>query len=226
MLLKDKIAHFLDPSGHDSYRLRYLAEAREIAHYFYENYGGKEVDSALVSMIPIVDIFKDSLDSYYGEDIISRHKLTEEDIELMYLFAITPFYSRAMNDVADVFTDAYRGISKVNFGSAEKLAGHFAKYGDEFKGIYKNADEYLAGARDVMQNGTKVSYTYKDEIRTGYLRFMGNNSKGVAKFEFVGTNNLGEITTYHVESGKTFWKMLMEKIYKLLIHLIRMRVIK
>lgn len=39
------------------------------------------------------------------------------------------------------------------------------------------------------------------------------NSKGVpiksyAKFEFVGTNNLGEITTYHVESGKTFWKMM------------------
>ncbi|EFK40023.1 predicted protein [Listeria monocytogenes FSL N1-017] len=24
----------------------------------------------------------------------------------------------------------------------------------------------------------------------------------------IGTNNLGEITTYHVESGKTFWKMM------------------
>ena len=29
-----------------------------------------------------------------------------------------------------------------------------------------------------------------------------------AKFEFVGTNNLEQITTYHVESGKDFWKML------------------
>ncbi|QSX06711.1 RHS repeat-associated core domain-containing protein [Sedimentibacter sp. zth1] len=102
----------------------------------------------------------------------------------------------------------FKGMSKANFASAEKLASHFAKHGDEFKGIYKNADEFLEGAQDVMQNGTKVSYTYKDEIRTGYLRFMGNNSKGGAKFEFVGTNNLGEITTYHVESGKTFWKML------------------
>ncbi|EHT2880047.1 hypothetical protein AAFB43_002419 [Enterococcus faecalis] len=32
--------------------------------------------------------------------------------------------------------------------------------------------------------------------------------KSYAKFEFVGTNNVGEITTYHVESGKTFWKMM------------------
>jgi hypothetical protein len=37
---------------------------------------------------------------------------------------------------------------------------------------------------------------------------MGNNAKGIAKFEFVGTNTAGEITTYHIESGKTFWKML------------------
>lgn len=59
-----------------------------------------------------------------------------------------------------------------------------------------------------MQNGTKVLYTYKGEIRTGYVKIMGNSNKGVAKFEFVGTNNLNDITTYHVESGKTFWKML------------------
>ncbi|HCY9027406.1 TPA: hypothetical protein O2E39_001100 [Enterococcus faecalis] len=32
--------------------------------------------------------------------------------------------------------------------------------------------------------------------------------KSYAKFEFVGTNNVGEITTYHVESGKIFWKMM------------------
>jgi hypothetical protein len=100
------------------------------------------------------------------------------------------------------------GAGKVKFGSVEKLEQHFAKHGGEFKGIYNNADEYLQGARDVMQNGTKVSYVYKGETRTGFLRFMGNNSKGVAKFEFVGTNNAGQITTYHVESGKTFWKML------------------
>ncbi len=68
--------------------------------------------------------------------------------------------------------------------------------------------EYLEGARSVMANGYKVSYEYKGEIRTGYVSFMGNNSKGNAKFAFVGTNNQGYITTFHTESGKTFWKML------------------
>jgi len=62
-----------------------------------------------------------------------------------------------------------------------------------------------------MKNGTKVQYNYKGEVRNGYVKFMGNNSKGQAKFEFVGTNASGEITTYHVESGKTFWKMLNGK---------------
>lgn len=48
----------------------------------------------------------------------------------------------------------------------------------------------------------------KDETRTGYVKYMENTKAGVAKFEFVGTNNQGYITTYHVESGKTFWKMI------------------
>jgi len=38
---------------------------------------------------------------------------------------------------------------------------------------------------------------------------MGNATKrGTAKFEFVGTNNERNIATYHIESGKEFWKML------------------
>lgn len=108
--------------------------------------------------------------------------------------------------------------SKAVFGSVEKLEGHFTKHGGEFKGTYNTAEEYLQGARDVMQNGSKVQYKYKvtdpvtgqkvEELRTGYVRFMESSSKGVAKFEFVGTNKAGEITTYHVESGKDFWKML------------------
>ncbi|WP_196811517.1 pre-toxin TG domain-containing protein [Bacillus sp. 105MF] len=108
-------------------------------------------------------------------------------------------------------------VSKLNFRNTEKLESHFLKHGGEFGGTYSNAAEYLAGANDVIKNGTKVQYNYKGELRTGYVKFMKNSSltnpKGVpiksyAKFEFVGTNNLGEITTYHVESGKTFWKML------------------
>ncbi len=39
-----------------------------------------------------------------------------------------------------------------------------------------------------MNNGYKVEYSYKGETRVGYVQFMGNNSKGNAKFAFVGTN--------------------------------------
>ena len=95
--------------------------------------------------------------------------------------------------------------------------GHFIKHGDEFKGSYNTADEYLQGANNVMYNGYKVQYNYKvkgandeitQELRTGYMRFMGNNSKDVEKFEFVGTNLKNEITTYHTASGKSLWKLL------------------
>lgn len=98
--------------------------------------------------------------------------------------------------------------TKATFASEEKLLSHFDKHGGEFKGIFNTADEYLQGAQDVMQNGYKVEYAYKGEIRTGYVQFMGNNSKSNAKFAFVGTNNEGYITTFHTESGKSFWKML------------------
>ncbi|KGR89600.1 hypothetical protein [Lysinibacillus boronitolerans] len=110
-----------------------------------------------------------------------------------------------------------KNVSRMNFGSTEKLESHFGKHGGEFGGAYSNANEYLAGANNVIENGIKVQYEYKGELRTGYVKFMKNsgltNAAGVpiksyAKFEFVGTNNLGEITTYHVESGKTFWKMM------------------
>ena len=98
--------------------------------------------------------------------------------------------------------------SNVTFATEDKLVSHFEKHGNEFRGIYNSADEYLQGARDVMNNGYKVEYSYKGETRVGYVQFMGNNSKGRAKFAFVGTNNEGYITTFHTESGRTFWKLL------------------
>ncbi|MGN9866615.1 hypothetical protein [Bacillus swezeyi] len=73
-----------------------------------------------------------------------------------------------------------------------------------FQDLYRNADEYLDGARDVVKNDIKVEYKYKDGIRTGYVRFMGNSRRGEAKFEFVGTNHKGQIITYHTQSGKNF----------------------
>ena len=98
--------------------------------------------------------------------------------------------------------------AKPTFATDDKLISHFEKHGDEFKGMFNTADEYLQGAQDVMKNGYKVEYIYKDETRIGYVQFMENNSKDNAKFAFVGTNNDGYITTFHTESGKTFWKML------------------
>ena len=98
--------------------------------------------------------------------------------------------------------------SNSTFASNELLVSHFEKHKKEFKGIYHTADEYLQGARDVMNNGYKVEYWYNEEMRIGFVQFMGNNSKGRAKFAFVGTNNNGYITTFHTESGKSFWKML------------------
>ncbi|MBM7543300.1 hypothetical protein JOE23_003605 [Amphibacillus cookii] len=104
-----------------------------------------------------------------------------------------------------------------NFGNIEKLESHFSKHGAEFSGAFSSANDYLTGANSVIKNGMKVQYTYNGELRTGYVKFMKNSSltngngvsiKSYAKFEFVGTNGLGEITTYHVESGKTFWKMM------------------
>lgn len=102
-----------------------------------------------------------------------------------------------------------------NFANRKLLESHFEKHvvkRDEFKGAYKTADEYLEGALDVVNNGTPVKYAYKGEERTGFVRFAGTskpkgNKAGNAKFEFVGTNNEGHITTYHIES-KDFWKML------------------
>lgn len=59
-----------------------------------------------------------------------------------------------------------------------------------------------------MQSGIKVEYQYRGEMRFGYLQFMGNTSRGNAKFGFVGTNTDGVITTIHTQSGSSFWRML------------------
>lgn len=105
-----------------------------------------------------------------------------------------------------------------NFASRDLLENHFIKHGGELKGEFSNPGEYLSGAHDVMGKGIKVAYNYKGEVRTGYVKFAGISSQkpiiydikksGVAKFEFVGTNSAGDITTYHIESGKDFWKLM------------------
>ena len=99
-----------------------------------------------------------------------------------------------------------RGAAQATFATDAKLITHFQDHGAEF--FAANAADYLQIGRDIMKNGTKVAYPYKGEIRTGYVKFMGNTRSGNAKFGFVGTNPDGAITTIHTESGKSFWKML------------------
>ena len=95
----------------------------------------------------------------------------------------------------------------LRFADEAKLIGHFEKHGAEFGAA--SAQEYMAIGRYIAQNGTKIEYLYKGEVRVGYVVFMENSSrKGVAKFGFVGTNAKGEVTTIHVESGNSFWKMV------------------
>lgn len=124
-------------------------------------------------------------------------------------------------------------VSEVGFGSEEKLMNHFAKHGStEFKGAYANPLEYLEGARDVMRHGYKVQYRYNphsgniDETRIGYVKFMGNTKRrtmeevvqniakkgnhpeGTMKFEFVGTNSDGKITTYFTPNSYDLFDLL------------------
>ena len=59
-----------------------------------------------------------------------------------------------------------------------------------------------------MNNGYKVEYLYKGEIRTGFIQFLCNKGNGDFVFAFVGTNSEGYITTFSPRSTSKFWKML------------------
>ena len=103
--------------------------------------------------------------------------------------------------------DAAGGGSKANnFANENLLNDHFIKHGSEFNA--KNADEYLKIGQDTVNKGIPVQYNYNGSQRTGYVQFLGNDSKGQSKFIFVGTNEKGNITTIHTKSGKDFWKTL------------------
>ncbi|MBN2992492.1 type IV secretion protein Rhs, partial [Pseudomonas cedrina subsp. fulgida] len=93
-----------------------------------------------------------------------------------------------------------------DFGSEEKLVGHFEKHGAEFKS--KNAHDYLHIARHVVEKGIPVHYSYKEAQRKGYVLLLGTNRSGQAKFAFVGTNQNNQITTLHTKSGKEFWRTI------------------
>ncbi len=103
-------------------------------------------------------------------------------------------------------TSKLKPFDNANFADQQKLTSHFEKHGGEFRA--KSEAEYLQIGRDIMNNGHKVEYSYKGEMRTGYVMYMGNTSKGATKVGFVGTNSTGNITTIHTKSGKDIWKTL------------------
>jgi len=162
----------------------------------------------------------DAVRAAFGYDLATGEIVKDNGDRLMAGLSITPI-GKAFKYGKRGFKlfkgeEAAKKVAKVgklpnNFADKEKLVSHFNKHGNEFQGLYRNADEYLNGARDVVKNGIKVEYKYKDGIRTGYVRFMGNSRRGDAKFEFVGTNHDGQITTYHTQSGKKFWKTINNK---------------
>ena len=131
-------------------------------------------------------------------------------------------------------------VLETGFANEGKLMEHFAKHGSEFKGTYSNITEYLEGAKDVMRNGIKVQYKYPnehgiEEIRTGYVKFMGNTQRrtlndviinapksgkhreGTMKFEFVGTNLEDRITTYHQKNSDELFKLLSKSKHQKII---------
>lgn len=129
-----------------------------------------------------------------------------------YNFTVAEFHTFFAGDVPVLVHNAGPGCEFLanavakSFATDAKLFSHFEKHGAEFGA--KSASEYLQIGRDIIRSGWKLEYLYKGEIRTGYVQFMGNTSKGNAKFGFVGMNADGALTTIHTESGNSFWKML------------------
>jgi hypothetical protein len=185
-------------------------------------------ESLALDLVPYIGTGKSVIELYQGKNLLTGEELDGWDYAFGAAGTVLPLlkagrrlfkiFKGADNieeavDAGKITEDVGKKIEGTgnfpsNFADRAKLESHFDKHGGEFGGIYKNADEYLDGAKDVINNGIKVQYEYKGETRTGYVRFMGNNKDGNAKFEFVGTNNNGEITTYHTQSGKKFWKTI------------------
>ncbi|WHX80072.1 hypothetical protein QNH32_05575 [Priestia flexa] len=162
-----------------------------------------------------VEFVRNAMNEVAGGIRALQHQLNHGLVPAMSGVPNTPINTlstRALMNTADETLSRVvgkgTGKSPSAFADRAKLEGHFDKHGKEFDGLYKNADEYLEGAKEVINNGIKVKYEYKGELRTGYVKFMGNNKNGKAKFEFVGTNNNGDITTYHTQSGKKIWKTI------------------
>lgn len=102
---------------------------------------------------------------------------------------------------------------KTNFPSPRKLEGHFKSHVNGKYLKFSNPNEYLADAQRIIRDGFQVQYRYKNpkngmyEMRRGYIQFIGLSSKNQSpRFAFVGLNNNGEITTYHIRKHGSILK--------------------
>ncbi len=86
--------------------------------------------------------------------------------------------------VGAVIGGAIGGTQFGTFASKSALNTHYTKHGIDMG--FSSAKEYAKNAKYVIRHGTKVSYTYKGKITTGYIKFLGKG--GAANYAFVGMN--------------------------------------
>ena len=96
------------------------------------------------------------------------------------------------------------GVQYGSFASPQKLESHFMKHSNEFGNLFKTSKEYGKGAKYVIRNGQKISYTYKGKITTGYIKFLGTN--GGANYAFVGLKGM-RTATFGVRTVKDLIKL-------------------
>ena len=96
-------------------------------------------------------------------------------------------------------------LSFGSFSSPSSLNTHFVKHGKEFGDLYSNATEYAKGAKYVIRHGQKITYTYKGNLTTGYIKFFG--SGGHANYAFVGLKG-SKTATFGVRSVASLVKDL------------------
>ena len=99
--------------------------------------------------------------------------------------------------IGAVIGGAVGGLNFGTFSSKAALNSHYMKHGKEFEGLFKSAKEYSKGAKYVIKNGTKISYSYKGKLTTGYIRFFG--AGGQANYAFVGMNG-SKVATFGIRS--------------------------
>ena len=95
------------------------------------------------------------------------------------------------------------GLKFGTFQSKDLLNSHFSKHGTKMR--YANSKDYASGAKYLIKEGTKVSYTYKGKLTTGYIKFFGEG--GGANYAFVGMRG-SRVATFGIRSVKELSKFI------------------